>query len=95
MAIKFSIPNYPSFTSEEPNRLPILFVPNIPFLRKFVDGDLGIAKKINEKYHKKSLSKKSLFGYFRVIIKFYPFLNSNNILTLSRTYTIYYIIINL
>jgi len=57
MAIKFSIPNIPSFTSEEPNRLPILFVPNIPFLRKFVDGDLGIAKKINEKYHKKSLSK--------------------------------------
>jgi hypothetical protein len=57
MAIKFSIPNIPSFTSEEPNKLPILFVPNIPFLRKFVDGDLGIAKKINEKYHKKSLSK--------------------------------------
>ena len=57
MAIKFSIPNIPSFTSEEPNQLPILFVPNIPFLRKFVDGDLGIAKKITEKYHKKSLSK--------------------------------------
>ena len=53
----FSIPNIPSFTSTTPNQMPILFVPNVRYLRKFVDGDIGIAKKLMEKYHKKSLTQ--------------------------------------
>ena len=53
----FSIPNFPSFTSTTPNQMPILFVPNVRYLRKFVDGDIGIAKKLMEKYHKKSLTQ--------------------------------------
>jgi hypothetical protein len=53
----FSIPNYPSFTSTTPNQMPILFIPNVRYLKKFVDGDIGIAKKLMEKYHKKSLTQ--------------------------------------
>jgi hypothetical protein len=57
MAINFSLPNYPSFTSRTPNELPILFVPNVPFLLKIVDGDVGIAKKIQQKMMQKNLPK--------------------------------------
>ena len=57
MAINFSIPNLPSFTSRTPNELPILFVPNVPFILKVVDGDVGIAKKIQQKMMQKNLPK--------------------------------------
>ena len=48
MYVAFSIPNYPSLIEETPNPMPILFVPNIKFIFKFADGDLGIGKKIIE-----------------------------------------------
>jgi hypothetical protein len=66
----FSIPNYPSLTSTTPNELPILFVPNVPYLRRFVDGELGIAKKIVETFNKKALKqvkgKDALLVYTKV-----------------------------
>lgn len=46
MGFAFSIPPYPDFFSTSPNQMPILFVPNIKFIRKFLNGDLGIAKKL-------------------------------------------------
>jgi hypothetical protein len=55
MAINFSLPNLPSFTSRTPNELPILFVSNVPFILKIVDGDVGIAKKIQQKIMQKNL----------------------------------------
>jgi hypothetical protein len=57
MAINFSLPNFPSFTSRTPNELPILFVPNVPFILKVVDGDVGIAKKIQQRMMQKNLPK--------------------------------------
>lgn len=57
MAINFSIPPYPSFTSTTPNELPILFVPTVPFLLKIADGNVGIAKKIQQKIMQKNLPK--------------------------------------
>jgi hypothetical protein len=55
--IAFSIPPYPSFTSTEPNELPILFVPNVPFILKVVDGNVGICKKIQQRMMQKNLPK--------------------------------------
>jgi len=46
MAFAFSIPPYPHLFSTTPNKMPILFVPNVQFLTDFVNGDLGIAKKL-------------------------------------------------
>ncbi len=48
MPINFSIPNIPSFTSRTANELPILLVPKVPFILKVVNGDDGIAKKIQQ-----------------------------------------------
>ncbi len=57
MAIKFSIPNIPSFTSETPNTKPILFVPDVQFLTRFVSGNLGIANKITQKFTQNALAQ--------------------------------------
>jgi hypothetical protein len=46
MPFAFSIPPYPDLFSVTPNQMPILFVPNIKFIQKFLDGDLGIATKL-------------------------------------------------
>ena len=55
--INFSLPPFPSFTSRTPNELPILFVPNVPFLLKIIDGDVGISKKIQQRMMQKNLPK--------------------------------------
>jgi hypothetical protein len=46
MGFAFAIPIIPSLFSTTPNRLPILFVPNVQFLTDFVNGEIGIAKKL-------------------------------------------------
>ena len=70
MGIAFSIPNIPSLTSTTPNQMPILFVPNVRYIRKFIEGDLGIAKKIVEKFNSRSLSeikdKDTLNAYLKI-----------------------------
>jgi len=54
--IAFSIPPYPSFTSTTPEPLPILFVPNVPFLLKVAEGNVGIAKKMQQRMMQRLIS---------------------------------------
>lgn len=56
MAINFSIPPIPSLTSREPNKLPILFIPDIKFIQKFSKGEIGAAKKLLTNLTKKQLT---------------------------------------
>lgn len=69
MPIAFSIPNYPSFTSTTPNQMPILFIPNIRFLIKFTEGNLGIGKKMLTRMHLKALSQMKDVESVKVYLK--------------------------
>lgn len=55
--INFSIPTIPSFSSTTPDKNPMLFVPDVKYLVKFANGDIGIADGIKKSMVLKNFAK--------------------------------------
>jgi hypothetical protein len=69
MSINFSIPNIPSFSSLTPNKGQILFIPDIKYLVRFANGDLGIADSVKKSMIMRNLSSIKSTEQFEVFAK--------------------------
>jgi hypothetical protein len=55
--VNFSIPTIPSLKSTTPDKSPILFIPDIEYLVKFAEGDIGISDNIRKSTILKNIAK--------------------------------------
>jgi hypothetical protein len=67
--INFSIPTIPSFKSTTPNKTPMLFVPDVKYLVKFAQGDIGIADGIKKGMLIKNIGKMTNISQLETFMK--------------------------
>lgn len=67
--INFSIPTIPSFTSTTPDKTPTLFVPDVKYLVKFAQGDIGIADGIKKGMLLKNIGKMTNLSQLETFMK--------------------------
>ena len=67
--IAFSIPNTPSFTSITPDTGETLFVPDIKYLTKFVNGEIGINEGITKKSYMRNIGKTKSVAALDIFLK--------------------------
>lgn len=67
--VNFSIPTIPSFKSTTPDSTPKLFVPDIKYLVKFAEGDLGIADSIMTNMILKNIGKMDNIEQLKIFTK--------------------------
>lgn len=66
---QYALPNIPSNDTETPDKGSLLFIPDINFITKFANGDLGIAEKLNEKMFAKNLSSIKSLDQLKIFLK--------------------------
>lgn len=66
---QFALINIPSNDTDIPDSGPLLFVPNIDFLTKFANGDLGISEKLSQKMFAKNLSSLKTVEHLNIFLK--------------------------
>ena len=66
---QFALINIPSNDTDIPDSGPLLFVPNIDFLTKFANGDLGISEKLSQKMFAKNLSSIKTVEHLNIFLK--------------------------
>jgi len=66
---QFALINIPSNDTETPDTGPLLFIPDINYLTKFANGDLGIAEKLQQKMFAKNLSSLKTIEHLNIFLK--------------------------
>ena len=66
---QFALINIPSNDTDKPDSGSLLFVPDITFITKFANGDLGIGEKLSQKMFSKNLSSIKSVEHLKIFLK--------------------------
>ena len=66
---QFALINSLSNNTDIPDKGPLLFIPNIDFITKFANGDLGISEKLQQKMFAKNLSSITSVEHLNIFLK--------------------------